>query len=341
MSGARLIIHRQGRAFGPYSEAQLLYYLSRNQVVPNDIAYIEGEAGEHTVQEAMRLCGWSMPQAASPLAGMSRIGLGFILPWREIGGMRWTGERRFLYLSAIGLLPLTFPLLPEPSLVYVAIGLYVSLLWGLFFHVIFRTEQVQLGRCVQCYLGTAVLSVSALLCIHSLGLMNWAMALAGSALWPIQFVGMLLVAGLPEELAKMAVILWLSRRHRGVLSPRTLVLYGLFSGLGFGIVEGVLYQQGVNRMLDIDEAYFYNVLRLTALPFLHATWCGIASYFIAFAALFPSYRHGLWLLALLVPAMLHALYNSLGGLGIVPAFLSVLLFTIYLAGSQSLVERLK
>ena len=44
---------------------------------------------------------------------------------------------------------------------------------------------------------------------------------------------------------------------------------------------------------------------------------------------------------MLVPATLHALYNSLGGLGIVPAFLSVLLFTIYLAGSQSLVERLK
>lgn len=47
------------------------------------------------------------------------------------------------------------------------------------------------------------------------------------------------------------------------------------------------------------------------MPFLHAIWCGIASYFVAFAFLYPRFRVALYSLAILVPATIHGLYDYL------------------------------
>lgn len=107
----------------------------------------------------------------------------------------------------------------------------------------------------------------------------------------------------------------------------------MMSGLGFGIYEGVVYQTTVNRAQEIDTAYFLNVARLTSLPFLHAIWTGIAGYFISFSALYPVRRYGLWVVAIVVPALLHALYNTFGWnlLGMGAALMGVVLLMTYLA----------
>ena len=91
------------------------------------------------------------------------------------------------------------------------------------------------------------------------------------------------------------------------------------SGIAFGVYEGVNYQLGPNfQMLlenEISEGYVFsylsNIARLTSLPFLHAIWCGIASYFVAFAFLYPRFRIALYSLAILVPAIIHGLYDYL------------------------------
>jgi RsiW-degrading membrane proteinase PrsW (M82 family) len=68
------------------------------------------------------------------------------------------------------------------------------------------------------------------------------------------------------------------------------------------------------------------------LPFLHAVWAGIAGYFIAFANLYPKYRRSLYFLAIIVPATIHGLYDTLGWtlLGLLLTLLSVILLTSYL-----------
>ena len=63
-------------------------------------------------------------------------------------------------------------------------------------------------------------------------------------------------------------------------------------------------------------------------------------FIISFSALFPMYRHGLWVIAILVPATIHALYNALGLFSIIPALFGVLLFTIYLANSRNMQQKL-
>ena len=85
------------------------------------------------------------------------------------------------------------------------------------------------------------------------------------------------------------------------------------SGIAFGVFEGVQYQTTVNIKLDYSSAYFFNIARLTGLPFLHAIWCGIAGYFISFAQLYPKYRKALYVLAIAVPAFLHGTYDTFCG----------------------------
>ncbi len=333
-------IERNGTMFGPYDEAQLSYYIGGNRILLNDMAHIDGAAEAVTVKMAMKRCGWRMPKAKNPLSGIRQIGLGFILPWSEIRAMQWIRERRFLFLAIIGLVPLLIVLFSGGSVTYIAIAVYFSVVWGLFFYSIFPNTAVRLKMCLVCYGCTALISTTAVVLLHAFGVLAVADTLADSPLFLLRFVGMFFAAGLPEELAKAAVIFWLVRRPGHICVPQTVVLYGLFSGLGFGIEEGIMYQMDINREQGVDMAYFLNVLRLTSLPFLHAIWCGISAYFIAFSALFPMYRHSLWLLAILVPATIHALYNSLGLFSIIPALFGVLLFTIYLSNSKNMKQKL-
>jgi RsiW-degrading membrane proteinase PrsW (M82 family) len=141
-----------------------------------------------------------------------------------------------------------------------------------------------------------------------------------------------------EELCKAAVLFWWATRPGKQLTPQTVVFYGMMSGLGFGIFEGVKYQTGVNREAGVDGAYLMNIARLTSLPFIHAVWTGVAGYFIGFAALNPRKRYGLWVVAIAVPATLHGLYDAFGGglASLVMAFLSVILLSTYLANVQQM-----
>lgn len=337
---ALIYLIREGKTFGPYNQAQINEYLREQRILLSDLAQIVGIPEALSLQEAMERCGWPLPPAANALQSIRRIGYDFILPWKEIKERKWLNEKNFLVLTTIGLLPLLFLAIAELALfIYVGIALYASILWGGVFHLLFHTPQVSIKTCLKCYFGTIIVS-GVLLFIHVLGLLNWAENMCEIPSFQAIFLGNLLAAGLPEELTKLCVILIYAYKHRGTIYPRTLVLYGLFSGLGFGITEGILYQMVFNKSLEIDQNYLFNILRLTSLPFLHATWCGIASYFISFAVIFPKYRFGLWFLALGLPALLHAAYNSLGLLGFVPAFLSTLLLTLYLANSRKLAQRL-
>ena len=144
------------------------------------------------------------------------------------------------------------------------------------------------------------------------------------------FVGV----GIPEEMCKAFIVFVIVGWTRRMM-PQTAVLYGIISGLGFGIYEGVKYQREVHQSLGGDTAYFLNIFRMTTMPFFHGILTGIAAYYIGFAKVFRHKRFGLWILAILFPALLHGLYNTLGaglpGLGVL--FLSVLILMIYLSQS--------
>ena len=187
--------------------------------------------------------------------------------------------------------------------------------------------------------NTSVLSIGLLLPLYQIPPLSWLYVMARSNGVLLQLMGMIFGVGIPEELCKMAVLLFLVTRG-DKLTPQSMLFYGLMAGLGFGIYEGVGYQMGRNWAVSGGSPVYYlsNLIRLTSLPFLHAIWTGMAGYFIGFAWLYPTRKIGLLIVAIGIPAILHGLYDVLAANGrllaaVLIAAVSVIALYLYLAKS--------
>jgi RsiW-degrading membrane proteinase PrsW (M82 family) len=127
---------------------------------------------------------------------------------------------------------------------------------------------------------------------------------------------------------------------------RAFTYYGILSGLGFGIAEGISYQTGsyyqaAESSKDFVAYFFESVLRLTSLPLLHAAWTGTAAYLLWFAAKVRTARTGLVLAAIGLAALFHGVYDGLlaakwGFAAMGFAVLSLVLIAIYIASARQL-----
>lgn len=343
MASHTIIVIRDHGEFGPYDESHALEYFSEGKILLNDLARVDNGTEAMPFSKAVARCGWKLPSPMKPWEVVRKIGVDSLFP---IALVRTEGSlklRREVLIALAGLAPLVALFLKFTFVIYVVLALYVSVFWGVFFWTQFKTDTSSVKRGVLCFCVTACLSTTLLVVLHSSGWLKSIVPLTESRSALMRFVGFFCCAGLPEEICKAAVIFWLVRRPGRILKPQDVVLYGLLSGFGFGIHEGLRYQLGMNRALDsVDATYIYNFLRLTSLPFLHACWCGIASYFISYAAIAPMSRYGLWMLAILIPTGIHSMYdafcNSILGLG--TAVIGVVLMMAYLAGSKGLRRKL-
>jgi RsiW-degrading membrane proteinase PrsW (M82 family) len=342
----QIIVHRQGQDYGPYPVEVVLQHLSQGKLLSNDLARETGTLGAsgralQPLHKLLSISGFLPVRGKGAIAAwrqarqdLHSFDPALLLPVRTMFSREPFREPRLLYLAAVGLLPAALlSLSPGIGTAYWMIALYFSGLWSVFFYQCFKTPQVQRWTCLVCFFFTGCVSIPPLLLIQEIAPWIHLYAMAGSGNLIDRAVGMFLAVGPNEEICKAAILFWLVSRPGIFLIPQTMVFYGMMSGLGFGIYEGVHYQQGVNRSQGVDMAYLLNVARLTSLPFLHAIWTGLAGYFIAFAALYPNRRYGLWIVAIALPAVLHASYDTFGWslLGIGSAFLSVVLLMIYLS----------
>lgn len=345
----KIIIQRANQDFGPYPLAVVEKYLAQGSLLPHDLAREAGTppTGSVPLSRLLARAGIKNPIAGNPLAlalqNLKSFDLRLLFPWTTIRSLAWLNDKRLMYFAGVGLAPIVGLsiatwLTDSVSLAYWMIALYFSVLWAMFFYFLFRTPQVVARTCVISFSFTAVVSISVLLFLYRLPPWDQLMALTESRHLLARFPGFVLGVGVPEELCKAAILFWLVRRPGFQLTPQTVVFYGMMSGLGFGIYEGVQYQTGFNRTAGVDTAYLLNIARLTSLPFLHAVWTGLAGYFIGFAALYPRKRYGLWIVAIAVPALFHGLYDTFnwGVIGLSTAFLSVILLSTYLANVQQM-----
>ena len=345
----RIIIQRAHQDFGPYPLALVEQYIAQGSLLPNDLARKEGDPASSNLplEKLLAQCGGTNPLAGNPfqttLQNLKSFDPRLFFPWRTIRSFSWLKDRRLIHLASVGLAPaIALTLAPGIWAGYWAVALYFSALWALFFFYIFRTPQVEPRLCFLCFGFTAIVSISLLLMLHRLWPWSALMAMASSGGFLPRFFGMFFGVGISEELCKAAILFWLVKRPGVQFVPQTSVFYGMSSGLGFGIYEGVYYQMTINRGEGLERAYLLNIARLTTLPFLHAVWTGIAGYFIGFAALYPRKRYGLWVVSIGVPAMFHAIYNTFGWgiIGLGSALLSVVLLSTYLANVQQMQRQL-
>lgn len=350
-----IFVKRNGKDYGPYSSQQVQQFLSSGKLFLHDLARedtVPVNPGQLQFERLSSLLkkknipafpGLSTNPFVRALQDLKSFDMSLLFPWSELKSFDWLKDRKLIYLALAGLFPmLSLSIVPDVASCYWLIALYFSGLWAIFFYYIFKTPQIENLLCFICFFFTGIVSITVLLMIQAIP--PWAIlySLAKSTNIFYRFIGMFFGVGIHEELCKAAVLFWVARRPGNLLMPQSLVFYGMLSGLGFGIYEGVVYQMTINRGLQADDAYFFNIVRLTSLPFLHAIWTGIAAYFIAFSVLYPRKQIGLWILAIGIPALLHAIYNTFGWglIGLVDALLGVIILKMYLSNSLRMQKHL-
>ena len=300
------------------------------------------EKGSRTFLDIMRAS--TSEDLAHPVESIGRA----LWPFDAFRALTQNDHNRVLSITAIGLFPIFVYLFFGPQIsiraVFILTALYFSVLWGVFFYNIFPAKGVKITTSVFCFLGTALISISMLILFYKIPVIGVPVEWAQSPELSSRLAGFLLGVGLPEELCKLFMVYVLSRRA-DEFSPRIMLYYGLMSGLGFGIYEGITYQLDRNLSLSSSpgEYFFLNLVRLTTTPLLHAVWTGIAAFLFAFAVHFPKRKVAFGIACVAIPASMHGGYDAFAGTigGLSFAAMSVLMLSLYLAKHDRIVSWLK
>jgi RsiW-degrading membrane proteinase PrsW (M82 family) len=127
------------------------------------------------------------------------------------------------------------------------------------------------------------------------------------------FFGFTLGVGLCEELCKALPLLY-RYRTAGELTIKTACLWGLASGVGFGVSEGISYSSDFYNGISGGEIYLVRFLSCVA---LHAVWSGAVAVTIHRQQHLIHHSESWWellgyaVLIILVPMVLHGLYDTL------------------------------
>lgn len=336
-------IIRNNQKFGPYAIAHLTQYVQEGNILLADV--VEQPLKENTtVKNILKQHNVSIKinNKGSIFFQIKNIGKELIVPKKDFITKDILKDKRLIYLAFLGLAPaflirFTF----STWLTFYCISLYFSVLSAVFFLLIFKTNQVKTKLTIIIFFSTQIAAYF-LSTVQLLSGINVLYALTKATNIISRFIGFTLGVGILEESIKALPLLFILKNTKQPLIPQTMVYYGLISGIGFGVLEGVFYQTTTNITLNYNDAFFMNIARLTSLPFLHAVWAGIAGYFLSFSFLYPLYRTSFWLLAIIIPAFLHGFYDTFGWslLGLASTFISVVLLMFYLKRSADYQSKL-
>lgn len=311
-------VYRNGQPFGPYSLSHITELVKVGKVLECDkISLLDNATNDEdfmAVRDVMKDNNISVKvdQAGNIFYQLKHISKDLLFPQELKSLETWKSDTRLLVLACIGLFPLVAAyFVPEGWASYYCISLYFSVVWWIFFNYMFKSPQVTIEKSASIFfLMQAIVFVA----WDTLGLPNlnyFYKATEESNSMLVKLLGYTFGVGLTEEFAKILPLIWLVKKTKKPLVPQTLVFYGLISGLAFGVYEGVQYQMTVNLSLDGSQRFLMNIARLTSLPFIHAIWCAIGGFFISFAILYPCYRKALWALAIIIPTILHGVYDTM------------------------------
>lgn len=331
-------IERNGQQHGPYELDALKKYVEDGLILLQDKIH-DPKGAPLSVRDVLKLNGINVKvkNNGNVLSQVKSFGTKLLIPKDSLSFKNLKSDKRLLIIALVGLAPAFLIRFTGASVItFYAIALYFSMIWGLFYYSVFSTSQVVIKKAIGLFFLTQLVifilvDIFQIPSIHPL----YALTNENNGILS-RLIGFTFGVGVFEEFVKLLPVYLLLRKSKEPLIPQTVVFYGLMSGIGFGVFEGVVYQLTVNNQLDYGISFFMNIARLTCLPFLHSIWTGISSYFLAFSFLYPKNRHSMWLLGILIPAILHGLYDTLGWsiLGLLVSYMGVTLLVIYLKNAK-------
>lgn len=254
------------------------------------------------------------------------------------------GDTGFWLALAMGVMPLLLGGIANPMYRLSGLLFFFALLWGGVFHGVVMKSHTSLGLPLLAFFFTGVVGLFILYAAYSFFPDAYLGLALGSDPIPV-LLGQIFQVGLCEEACKLLpVVLYLALKRRDVV-PETAVLVGVFSGLGFAAFENIQYSQAM-IMSTIRDVYSaardgglrgamteagtgaYQVmgamlLRTVSLVFLHAVFAGIAASLLVMGKFKGKGGAAFYVAALLVPALLHGVYNWLGAVNTLPAGLII------------------
>jgi RsiW-degrading membrane proteinase PrsW (M82 family) len=326
-------IERNKQTFGPYELSAIQAYVYEGKILLQDkIVSVKGE--NKSVRDVLKQNNLKYKiKSGNVISQIQYFGLNLLLPKDSISFKTLKEDSKLIIISLVGLAPaFLIKITGETVITFYVIALYFSIIWGLFFYSVFKTVQVSIKKTILIFFTVQILIFFSVFIIDINQFNPFYKLIGENNSYITRVIGLIFGVGIFEELIKLLPVYIFIKYSKEPLLPQTVVFYGLISGIGFGVFEGVIYQIGVNSKLDYNTSFFMNIARLTSLPFLHAVWSGISSYFIAFFYLFPTKRYAMLLLAILIPAILHGLYDvfTWSIIGLLIAYLGIALLIIYL-----------
>ena len=257
-------------------------------------------------------------------------------------------DRVFWFAALLGIVPLMIGTLAEPKVQLVVFALFFAGVWG----VLFRSAILRHDTSWKVLLPSLFFT----------GLFGTATAGAiENVLFPLvargyvtALLGFVLVVGMCEELVKVVPVIGYLLWKRSAANPMTIILVGVFSGLGFAAFENLVYSQlSISRAAEatvaagaeglsvgVQEAMVIAMLRSLSSVFCHGIWGGIFAYFLATASLQHRRWGALFLVGLVVAAVLHGIYDWFAlvqpTLAALTAALSFVLFCSYVARARTM-----
>ncbi|MEO6326094.1 MAG: PrsW family glutamic-type intramembrane protease [Thermoanaerobaculia bacterium] len=292
---------------------------------------------------------------------LASFSLSDLLPLPRLLDPETLGASRSWMLLALGLLPLMLATFVEDPLLRIRLfNLGCGALWSLFFVVAFRTEGQSLRLGAALFFSAAVAGILLLSVLNGYPPLAWLdLAMAPQRPLALRLLAAILGVGLVQELAKAAVLILLLRAFGGVRHALDGLFYGLVTGLGFGVWAAVAAggQTGPGQgavfalftgppTLGLTAFLVSSIVRMAALPFLHALWGAVGGYTVGLAWHTGESATGTRTLApvaigILVAATLHGLYDLLlasghDALSLLVAGVSALLFLSHQRSAEAI-----
>jgi len=270
------------------------------------------------------------------------MGIKNILPvslWFKNNPLKESWARWFLFFTLFPLFMTYFAVSMDFDFEDVSflLGTYFAFFSGFFLYFIINPEKLERNLMVKIIFFTLFSSSLFIFIFSRIPIYRGLITTSAGFNIITRLLAFIFGVGFVEETLKSLPIFFFFFYKKRPSTLSTITFLGCVSGFTFGISEAVGYSSLYVNALKSQQINFSDYLllqtaRLITLPFLHAIWTGIVSYFIALGIEIKEYRKGLFLAGISISAVLHGVYNSFSdgypGLGF--AIFSVLLFITYL-----------
>lgn len=233
-----------------------------------------------------------------------------VFPFRRVPVAGLISDVTFWSIFVVIITPLLLVTLNGTSLQQTGFALFVAIIWGWVMSRFVIRVPVSWKTNLLSFFFTGLVGIRLLVYFYDHLPPSFMNLPQSDNLW-VSLFGQVFRTALWEELCKILPVLILVLWKKGRVTVWEVVTTGVFSGLGFGAFETMVYADSAitTSALGTRDAMIMMLLRSMSLVFGHAMYSGILAYFVAVGIRDKNRRLALFLVGLAVASLFHGTYN--------------------------------